>query len=65
MSKPEWEKSPRWARWLALDGDGQWWWHSSKPSLEDDFEWFGSTRFKQAGLSDDHDFFRETLEQRP
>ena len=65
MDKPDWKDAPRWARWLALDDDGQWWWHSSKPFLDDDFEWFGSTRFKKAGKTENHESFRESLEPRP
>ena len=32
MSKPSWETAPRWANWLAQDGDGFWNWYRSKPA---------------------------------
>jgi hypothetical protein len=31
MNKPDWKDAPEWARWLAMDGDGSWWWYEQKP----------------------------------
>ncbi|QHJ83069.1 MAG: hypothetical protein [Caudoviricetes sp.] len=33
MSKPNWCDAPVWAKWLAQDSDGEWFWYSEKPSL--------------------------------
>jgi len=29
--KPDWKDAPEWARWLAMDDDGSWWWYSIRP----------------------------------
>ena len=31
MSKPEWSDAPAWAMWVAMDGDGFWFWHQEEP----------------------------------
>lgn len=28
-----WSTAPEWARWLAMDANGSWWWHSKKPVI--------------------------------
>lgn len=30
--KPVWESAPTWAKWLAMDCNGQWYWFEHKPS---------------------------------
>lgn len=65
MNKPDWKDAPEWAMWLAKDFDGQWWWHDTKPSLDEDNEWFGSERFKSALRTGDNENYRESLEPRP
>jgi hypothetical protein len=32
MSKPLWRDSPSWARYLAMDKDGSWFWYANKPT---------------------------------
>jgi hypothetical protein len=34
-NKPSWNDAPEWAVWLAMDGDGQWYWHEVKPEMKD------------------------------
>ena len=29
--KPDWKDAPEWARWLAMDGSGEWWWFEESP----------------------------------
>lgn len=29
--KPDWEKAPPWAKYLAMDGNGAWHWFSERP----------------------------------
>ena len=65
MNKPDWKDAPVFAKWLAQDADGRWWWHSTRPMLDDDFEWYGSTKFRLAGNTENHDSFRDSLEARP
>lgn len=33
MNKPDWKDAPEWARWLAMDADGEWFFYEEKPSL--------------------------------
>lgn len=33
MSKPHWGDAPKWAKWLAQDSDGEWFWYSERPFL--------------------------------
>jgi hypothetical protein len=37
--KPEWKKAPKWAQWLAMDLDGEWWWFEEKPDYDRDCVW--------------------------
>lgn len=32
--KPDWKDAPEWAQWLAMDDDGSWYWHETKPYIE-------------------------------
>ena len=29
--RPAWKDAPEWARWLAMDEDGSWWWYAERP----------------------------------
>jgi hypothetical protein len=61
MSKPDWKDAPKWANWLAMDGDGQWWWYEDEPKLEDDiYDSLG--RVQRAWLKS---HLSPTLERRP
>jgi hypothetical protein len=31
MDKPEWSQAPEWARYLAQDKDGEWYWFEYEP----------------------------------
>lgn len=37
--KPEWKDAPKWANWLAMDYDGEWYWFEEKPDYERDGVW--------------------------
>jgi len=30
--KPDWKDAPEWAKFLAMDQDGEWCWYEEKPS---------------------------------
>ena len=30
--RPDWKRSPDWARWAAQGADGRWFWYEKKPS---------------------------------
>lgn len=32
--KPSWAAAPGWARWLALEKDGEWCWHETEPEID-------------------------------
>lgn len=32
IALPHWDDSPYWARWLAQDSDGEWWWFENEPN---------------------------------
>lgn len=34
----DWSKAPEWARYVARDESGKWWWHSAKPQ-RNEREW--------------------------
>lgn len=35
-NKPSWSKAPKWANWLAMDGNQVWWWYHLKPRENQD-----------------------------
>lgn len=73
--KPSWDNAPEWANWLAMDGDGWWFWYALEPSYDhDDDVWFCDDDDDQepeiaADFPDesgiDWDYAHITLEQRP
>ena len=64
---PNWGVAPKWAKYLAQDGDGIWRWHDKKPKLEDG-KWYStvSNTINQAGytklLGEE---YKNSLESRP
>jgi hypothetical protein len=62
--KPEWKDAPEWANYLAMDGDGLWWWYENEPTLERSQRWnvdTGMARRAEVKLVGHED----SLEQRP
>lgn len=35
-NKPTWDNAPKWANFLAMDYDGEWYWHLEEPIYSDD-----------------------------
>jgi hypothetical protein len=64
VSKPDWKGAPEWARFLAMDFYGEWWWFENEPELGNEV-WLDLTggRFEEA--SDSDPYWRESLERRP
>lgn len=68
MSKPSWNDAPEWAKYLAQDRAGSWWWYEEKPDYMD---WSGSWSVKDFGLSrvrvahEVDDGSAQSLEMRP
>lgn len=47
--KPTWDKAPKWAKWLAQDKDGRWFWFETEPKIDSSI-WIGKDdcRLEQA-----------------
>lgn len=39
MNKPDWSEAPDWAKYLAQDKDGEWYWFECEPQQESEC-WF-------------------------
>lgn len=63
--KPDWKDSPEWAKYLAQDQDGLWWWYESKPIISYD-AWVpvDGDEFEEAELLYG-DSWKETLQEKP
>jgi hypothetical protein len=59
--KPKWDDAPEWAKWLAQDEIGAWYWYSKKPRF-DGHVWKDGGRFMRASIDVTAE---ETLEKRP
>jgi hypothetical protein len=65
--KPEWKDAPEWAKYLAMDEDGTWWWYEFEPKLGNGDIWL----YPDDGRMDEAEFtmkeyaWKETLEARP
>lgn len=65
--KPSWEDAPEWAKWLAQDECGLWFWYEVEKVECLDNEWIeiGNERLKKAGEGLKNPDWRLTLEARP
>ena len=59
--KPNWSTAPSWARYLAMDRDGEWYWFSHEPNAGISGWWISVGECCRAGISN----WRDTLEERP
>lgn len=63
--KPDWKDAPTWAKYLAMDADGVWYWYENKPvKLGDDESWTEFTG-RQPEQASSFTNWRKSLEQRP
>jgi hypothetical protein len=69
MNKPDWKDAPEWARFLAMDENGQWFWFEDEPKcIDDDYLWYpqGNGRFVGCWtVPDSREAWKDSLEQRP
>lgn len=68
MSRPSWVDAPEWAKWLAQDSDGEWFWYSARPHcLEHKAGWIEEAgSFTQwARKTSIYNPWQQTLERRP
>jgi len=65
--KPSWAGAPEWARYLAQDGDGTWYWYGERPTVSAlSRVWSrSSSTSKQMRCLDNTEDWRKTLERRP
>lgn len=62
--KPKWEDAPKWARFLAMDENTEWYWYSHEPET-DLSSWViteGQFRIAQAKAKNQ---WKKSLEERP
>ena len=59
--KPDWSKAPSWAKYLAMDQNGTWFWYEFKPKAEYG-EWIHSGGACEAVNMDN---WKNSLEKRP
>lgn len=64
MNKPSWESAPDWANWLAMDGDGTWFWYENKPHVMEESNSF-SAEGKSLGVIETHSGWEDSLEEKP
>lgn len=71
-SKPSWDSAPSWANWLAMDGNGIWYWYENEPyQIQDRRTWNNSeySKFLHAGHSPTDIIvatdWEDSLERRP
>jgi hypothetical protein len=57
--KPEWKDAPEWAKFLAQDSDGTWYWYESQPVRQwGNWKNAPGSRYEQA-------YYYHSPEQRP
>lgn len=61
--KPSWSDAPEWAKYLAMDEDGEWFWYENKPDLASIW-WAYTGKIMEAPTIPDGNC-RDTLEPRP
>lgn len=49
--KPGWDDAPKWARWLAMDADGEWHWFAMNPKQKHGAWWSPVGRYERAGMT--------------
>lgn len=62
--KPSWDSAPNWAKYLAMDSDGKWWWYEKKPTKET-FSFDSDGRAARASVRKFYEQWGSTLEKRP
>ncbi len=62
-----WEKAPSWAKWIAQEQDGKWWWFSVRPTAFTSGNWVieGVGTAEMAYVSPPSHNWTDTLRERP
>jgi len=61
--KPDWKDAPEWAKFLAMDQDGDWYWFENKP-FHDGFIWSNYNGQYELAL-ESTEKWKKSLEERP
>lgn len=65
-TKPNWNNAPEWAKYLAMDSSGEWWWYENEPLQSiDNQRWYSALggRAEIAELNNES-VWLDTLESR-
>lgn len=62
-NKPDWKYAPEWAKYLAMDEDGSWFWYENEPKKYCDG--FDTTKGRVSGAGDRLISWEYSLEERP
>ena len=65
MNKPSWSNAPSWARFLAQNDDGQWFWYERRPSISLTMGYFfaeNGGEYEEAGYASN---WENSLEKKP
>lgn len=66
-NKPAWKDAPEWAKYLAMDADGTWWWYESAPKTNIAYlKWWSYSAGKCEQAENQNELLWKTsLEERP
>ena len=63
--KPDWVDAPGWAKFLAKNKNGSWWWHENFPdTIDERGNWISNGCRQRADLSDGI-WWSDSVEKRP
>lgn len=62
--KPDWNDAPEWAKWLAMDIDGEWFWFAEKP-IKGNAAWHSAPESKLCSPAGIGGYGELYIEQRP
>jgi len=65
MSKPSWDSAPKWATYLAMDSDKNWYWYEFKPWLNTVVDIWNQSGRKELACDNISYSAADTLEKRP
>ena len=63
--KPDWKDAPEWAKYLAMDKNGAWWWYETEPHNTSN-NWYpiGNVHYEMYTPSESEEW-KKSLEKRP
>lgn len=64
--KPDWNDAPDWAKYLACDRNGEWWWFEFKPHCDEGISWQRKRgKCMEASVWLSEEVVEDSLERRP